>query len=167
MKNYTVLLFAVCAILFAQRCTNNQTNNDSKASTKSKVEELKPILIVDVRQIVNKSASEVGIVLGRAERTEVLTGYPCENSKCSVAYFENGKYEVIFKNGKAKRITIKKPPKLSMSKRLTESVGLSQSAPSFYNPSLVIRWTYIEGLKEVSFFNDGYDKVSYILIIVD
>ncbi len=71
---------------------------------------------------------------------------------------------MIFKNGAADRITIYKFGKyLEFNERLIQTLGLSQQRPSFSNRT-VIRWEDVEGFDEISFFNNGYNKVDYILV---
>lgn len=121
----------------------------------------KPEQIVSIKDIAAKSLTEVEEVLGQSEKVEEVKGYPCEYIECQRAYFQNGKYEIIFKKGKANRITIYQVPDLTSNKNAITSLGLLESDPDFSNPSLVIRWKYTEGIDEISFFPD------YILIDVN
>jgi hypothetical protein len=51
-----------------------------------------------------------------------------------------------------------------MTEEVITSLGLFMTKPSFANQSNVIKWTNIKGFKEVSFFNNGSNKVDYIYI---
>jgi len=164
---YIKLTLVIMTSLFLGQCSDKKKADDEKTEAKQEIKEEEPIVLVDIQKIVNKSVSEVGTVWGKAEKTETVEGFPCSKSKCKRVFFGNGKYEVIFKNGKADRITIyKRGTYLEMNERLIESLGLTKSLPSVNNPSTVIRWNNLDGLNEVSFFNNGYDKVDYILIQV-
>lgn len=107
-----------------------------------------------IEDIANKSLSEVEKVLGKSESAEKVTGYPCEKSDCNRETFQDGKYEIIFKQGKADRITINQVPNLTASTDAIEILGLPDSEPSFANEGTVIRWENGNDLKEVSFFYD-------------
>ncbi len=139
--------------------------NETQGETVKKIDE--PIVILDIKNIINKSIPELEAVWGKAEKTETVDGYPCKKSKCKRLFFDNEKYEVIFKKGKADRITIyKRGTYLEMNSGLIQSLGLKKVPPSFSDPSTVVRWNNVDGINEVSFFNNGYDKVDYILIQV-
>ena len=99
MKNIK-LTVVIMTSLFLGQCSEKKKADDEKTEAKQEVKEEEPIVIVDIKKIVNKSISEVGTVWGKAEKTETVDGYPCNKSKCKRVFFDNGKYEVIFKNGK-------------------------------------------------------------------
>jgi hypothetical protein len=111
-------------------------------------------VILKIEDVANKSLSKVEKILGKSESTEKVTGYPCEQSDCNREFFQDGKYEIIFKNGKADRITIYQVPNLTGSTDAIETLGLPESEPSFANEGTVIRWENIKDLKEVSFNYD-------------
>jgi hypothetical protein len=100
-------------------------------------------------------------MLGKAESTEKVKGYPCENTNCTRAYFKNGDIEIIFKNKKANRITINNTPDLTYSYKALEVLGIkTDKSPAFDNGGTVKRWDLIENIYEISFFPN------YILIQV-
>ena len=43
-------------------------------------------------------------------------------------------------------------------------LGLPESSPAFNNPSNVLRWENVAGIKEISFFSDGSGGIEYIYV---
>jgi hypothetical protein len=111
-------------------------------------------VILKIEDVVNKSLPDVEKLLGKSESSEKVKGYPCENSDCKREVFQDGKYEIIFKEGKADRITINKVPNLTGSVDAIETLGLPQSEPSFINEDNSARWENINDIKEISFSYD-------------
>ena len=167
MKNSKWMFLLVISFLLGQCSDKKKVDQPDSETTRLRLLAEEPIVIIEIKKIINKSLPEVVAIWGQPEKVESVTGYPCKTSNCKRVVFDKGKYEVIFKNGRADRITIKKRGAyLEMNDRLIQSLGLSKATPSFSNPSTVIKWNDVEGIKEVSFFNNGYDKVDYILIAV-
>ena len=156
-----VLITTPLVILSCNDSSQNQNRTEATLTAELKVDnEQKLAIIIDIKKIANKSLSEVEKLLGKVERQESVKGYPCKNSNCNRAYFKSDKYEVIFKNRKADRITINETPNFTASDNAVQAIGLPLSAPSFANANNVARWNSIDGLHEVSFFTD------YILVQV-
>jgi hypothetical protein len=172
-------LLACClysAVLVLSSCGSDAANNsaspDSSSATAAdnvpqpaKSEPAKPEPaadenITDIKKIAGQSLAQVEEYLGKAENTEKVKGYPCENTDCEKATFKGDKYEIIFKKGKADRITVHGVPDLTSDEEALKQIGLSPAAPSAKNPGTVARWSDVEGIKEISFFTD------YILVQV-
>ena len=117
-------------------------------------------LIIDIKEIAGKSLAEVEQVLSKSEAQETVTGYPCKNIDCTRNHFQNGKYEIIFREGVANRITINNTPDLSSTESAITALGLPNSNATFANPNTVMRWNNVAGLDEVAFFTD------YVLVQV-
>jgi hypothetical protein len=157
-----VLFFAGLVILTSCGNSSNETRGNSVTDTvvaeKNKAEKVN--LIIDIKAINGKTLPEVEKVLGKAESTEKVKGYPCKNTNCQRAFFKNGDIEVIFKLNKADRVTISNVPNLTDNDNALEALGLLSSKPSFKNVNNVIRWQNTNSINEISFFTD------YILIQV-
>lgn len=134
----------------------NCGNNNSQ-QTENK--ETKPIL--DIKTILDQSPSEIEKKLGKIEKREKIKGYPCEKSNCEKLFFEKGKYEVIFKEGKIDRITINNTEDLSKDENAIVKLGFEKTNPSFFNSGTVVRYSNIEGIYEINFNTD------FIYIIVN
>src|SRR5262245_54151994 len=100
MTKYTFLFLALMAnLVLITDCGDSgqevkQTENAQPAEVSA---EKNVALIVDLNQISNKTLAEVEAVLGKAESTEKVTGFPCEKMACQKAMFKNSQYEIIFK----------------------------------------------------------------------
>lgn len=162
-QNFIIVsIFAGLVTLTSCGNSNSETKTNSKTETlatdKSKTEKVN--LIINLKSINGKTLSEVEKVLGKAESTEKVKGYPCKNTNCQRAFFKNGDIEIIFKLNKADRITINSVPNLTDNENALEALGLTASKPSFKNADNVIRWQDKDNINEISFFTD------YILIQV-
>ncbi|THU39288.1 hypothetical protein FAM09_12305 [Niastella caeni] len=159
MMNLTVAA-SLAALLFMTGCGNSeqevtQTENASAAENTTE-KKLEPI--IDLKLIGSKTLAEVEAVLGKAESTEKVKGFPCEQSDCQRAFFKNGQFEVIFKSGSADRITINNTPDLTDNDDAIQTLGLPASKPTFKNGKIVTRWNNVENINEINFFP------SYVLI---
>ncbi len=117
--------------------------------------------IIDIDQLKDKTTTEVSEILGAIESRKSYTDHPCESANCEMITFEDGKYEILFKEGKTNRITIYKTPDLTANNKAVTALGLDAGNPSFKNEGMVIRWENYMGYSEISFFSD------YINIIID
>lgn len=152
--------------------TSKQQSNQAPAqqeqsvsTTEQKKDEIKPTedkktLILDLPNIGNKTEKEVEAILGKADRTEKVKGYPCEETNCQRAFYNTDKIEIIFKEGKANRITVNGTSDFTSKDNALENLGLKIEKPTFKNPTNVIRWENVQNFAEISFFTD------YILIQV-
>lgn len=141
--------------------------NNSKSSSQNTSDEIEKV--ININDIANKSIGEVNKILGAPTDKEKVapSGTPCKKNPCDKLYYQNGKYEIVFINNVADWITINNVSNLPLNESVIYSIGLPASKPSFSNPSTVIRWTAINNIKEISFFNNGSNKVNYIYIKVN
>jgi hypothetical protein len=165
MKRQNFIIVSIfTGLVTLTSCGNSNTETKSNAESETisidKTKTEKVNLIIDIKSINGKTLSEVEKVLGKAESTEKVKGYPCKNSNCQRAFFKNGDIEIIFKLNKADRITINSVPNLTDNENALEALGLTTSTPSFKNANNVIRWQEKDNINEISFFTD------YILIQV-
>ena len=121
--------------------------------------------LIDITGIAGKTLTVVEKKLGKPDNIEKdrPSGTPCINGGCNRAFFQSGHYEVLFINGKADWITINNMLAFDLNSGSIKLIGLPKSLPSFRSSS-VLRWTNIKGIKEISFFNNGSDKIDYIYI---
>jgi hypothetical protein len=59
-----------------------------KSSESNKTTE-KVSVILDLTQIVNKTEKEVEKTLDKAEKSEIIKGYPCEDTNCKKAFYKS------------------------------------------------------------------------------
>jgi hypothetical protein len=150
-----VIILLLFGPLLMTSC-GGKPSESNKEKTTAKVS-----LILDLTQIVNKTEQEIEKALDKAEKSEIIKGYPCENAKCKKAFYKSEKIEIIFKEGKAHRITINETSDLTENENALELLGLKNQKPTFKNTGNVIRWENVDGIAEISCFTD------YILIDVD
>lgn len=108
----------------------------------------------------------VATVLGAPDNIELVrpSNTPCQEQPCQKAIYQDGKYEVVFINGVADWITINQTLAYRFDTSVVEHLGLPKVTPTFNNPKAVVRWEDIAGLREVSAFNNGADRVAYFYI---
>jgi uncharacterized membrane protein len=151
-KIYLVLLFTISFFLLIS-CGNDSSSKQEK--------DISIDQIIDIHNITGKSIQQVEDVLGSSQKAKEFSGYPCkETDECKKVFFQNQKFEVIFRNSKADRITINKTPDLTSNKKAILALGLPNSKPDFQNPTFVSRWENVQNIAEISFFPD------YILVQV-
>jgi hypothetical protein len=116
--------------------------------------------------IASQAPHVVAAVLGAPDSIEMVrpSNTPCQEQPCQKAIYQNGKYEVVFISGVADWITINQTLAYKLNASVIEHLGLPRAAPTFSNPKSVIRWEEIAGLREVSAFNNGSDRVAYFYI---
>ncbi len=154
-KLSTVIILLLFGQLLMTSCGGKSTESNKEKTTE------KVSLILDLTQIVNKTEKEVEKTLDKAEKSEIIKGYPCEKANCKKAFYKSEKIEVIFKEGKANRITINETSDLTEKENALELLGLKKQKPNFKNAGIVIRWKNVGGIAEISCFTD------YILIDVN
>ncbi|WP_282076213.1 hypothetical protein [Maribacter aquivivus] len=150
---------AVIILLFFGQLLISSCGGKSKESNKTKTTEQVSV-ILDLTQIANKTEKEVEKTLNKAEKSEIIKGYPCEKVNCKKALYKSEKIEIIFKEGKANRITINGTSDLTDMENALELLGLKNQKPTFKKNGNVIRWKNVKGIAEISCFTD------YILINV-
>lgn len=150
----TLIIISLLGQLLLISCSNkpSETNQVKKNEKES--------VILDLNQITNKTEKEVEIILGKAGKTEIVKGYPCKNVNCKRAFYSAEKIEIIFKEGRADRITINETSNLTDNGNALETLGLKNQKPTFKNSGTVTRWKNVNGIAEISCFTD------YILIEV-
>lgn len=146
----------IILILFGQLLISSCGGKSSESNNTTE----KVSVILDLTQIVNKTEKEVEKTLDKAEKSEIIKGYPCEDASCKKAFYKSEKIEIIFKEEKANRITINKTIDLTDNKNALEYLGLKNQKPTFKNAGNIIRWENVDGIAEISCFTD------YILIDV-
>lgn len=100
--------------------------------------------LLDVNAIVGKTPKEVKAVLGAPESSDA--------TKSGLKQvFKKGGVEIVFFKGKADWITFTPGDPVAFSKDAIAKLGLTVSAPTFSNPS-VIRWEPCGKLVSVSVF---------------
>ncbi|MEH6536640.1 MAG: hypothetical protein V7719_09620 [Psychroserpens sp.] len=154
-KLKTVIILLLFGQLLMTSC-GGKSSESNKEKTTEKVS-----VILDLTQIVNKTEKEVEKTLDKAEKAEMIKGYPCESANCKKAFYKSEKIEIIFKEGKANRITINETSDLTEKENALELLGLKNQKPTFKNAGNVIRWENVDGIAEISCFTD------YILIDVN
>lgn len=124
--------------------------------------------VIDIKNIAGKREMEVEKILGKPNKVESFSesSTPCKNTTCQKGYYQNNKFEIIFINEKADWITINDLEKYDFNEDNIEIFGLSKVEPEFKNAQNLIRWKNIEGLNEITIFNNGLDKISYVYIKV-
>jgi hypothetical protein len=166
-----IFLFAVTAsILSCGEPTPEKADAvENKTEAESKEPAAKPAsnTIVNLSSISGKTLAEVEAVLGKAESTEKASpsGTPCKENPCDKAFFQSGKYEIVFINGKADWITINNLSEYTLSETNIELLGFTLTPPVSSNTT-VIRWEDVDGIGQVSFFNNGSGKIDYANIKV-
>ena len=160
MNKISILVSLLVAgqLLFTSCGGNSDGTNKTEIATTEK--EDKKTLILDLPKIADKSVKEVETILGKAEKTEKVKGYPCEKTNCQRSFYNGDKIEIIFKEGRANRITVNGIPDFTSDDDALENFGLQIEEPTFKNPTNVIRWENIQNLAEISCFTD------YVLIQV-
>lgn len=122
--------------------------------------------VISLNSIAGKTVDVIEKILGKPEEQELVSprNTPCQEQPCVKAIYQNGQYEVVFINGVADWITIHQTAAYDLDTSIIEQLGLPKMPPTFSNSEAVMRWEHIAGLREVSFFNNGSGKVSYIYI---
>lgn len=111
--------------------------------------------LIDIISISGKPKKAINESLGNPTN--------CDNTKygekCS---YSDGQTEIVFINGKADWITINNMGDAPYSKAALGYLGLEEKQPDFSNAN-VMRWSNIQGLREVSIFPSG-SSVFYVYI---
>jgi hypothetical protein len=164
MIKTTILSFAT--ILIFASCSENKTSQTENKESTAQATSVKIDTVVNIADIASKTMKEVNKLLGKPNSMDKAkpSGTPCKNNPCDKAFYKDSKFEIIFINKVADWITINNVSNLPMNEDLITSLGLPKTKPSFSNPLNEIRWTNINGFKEISFFNNGSNKVDYIYI---
>ncbi|KQB37113.1 hypothetical protein [Flavobacterium aquidurense] len=151
MKNLILSLIVVTLI----------SCNQAKVEKQRKIE-----VAIDLKSIAGKNIIEVESILGKPDKIEPFleSSTPCKNKPCQKGYYQKDKFEIIFINEKADWITINNLSEYDFDEENIEIFGLKKTEPEFKNPQDLIRWKNIEGINEISIFNDSFGKISYAYI---
>jgi len=112
-------------------------------------------VIFPLLKVAGQSKKYVSTILGTPTSCKEIK----YGEKCFYGQDEN---EIVFVNEKADWITVKSINTAPFSSQSLAYLGLRVKAPDFKN-SYVIRWSHIQGFKEVQFFPSG-DKIFYAYI---
>lgn len=103
--------------------------------------------LIDIIEIAGKSQVQVSKIIGQPLNCS-LSKY---GKKCSYNIAET---EIVFINGKADWITVEGIDYMPFNFKALKSIGLEPKKPSFKS-NFILRWSNIQGLKEVSIFKGG------------
>ena len=168
MKNYLPAFFALTMLGSCgdskESKTQILTNNEPTTSADTSVS--RPAPIIEITKLVGRPLKEVEKLLGKPNELKKPDPreVPCEDNRCNEASFQDGKYEVVFIHGKADWITINRVSNSLLDEGVITLLGLPESSPAFNNPSNVLRWENVAGIKEISFFSDGSGGIEYIYV---
>ncbi|MEN9612944.1 MAG: hypothetical protein RLZZ628_3758 [Bacteroidota bacterium] len=143
------------------------SSKSTQKETKSKPnQEVSVSKIIPIQSLVGKSEKDVAQILGKGEQSEKVKprNTPCQDKGCDKIAYQAGKYNVVYINGKADWITINNVSEYVLDEKAIALLGIEPRNASFKNPSMVIRWEQVEGINEISFFNNGSDKIDYIYV---
>lgn len=160
----TMVIFATG--LFLVSCGDKTISQQEKEEKTIPATQFEIDTVVNIADIANKPIKVVNEILGKPGSMDKAKPSitPCKTNPCDKAFYQDSKFEIIFINKVADWITINKVSNIPMTEEAITSLGLPKTKPSFSDPSNVIRWTNIKGIKEISFFNNGSNKVDYIYI---
>ncbi|RBN50914.1 hypothetical protein [Flavobacterium psychrolimnae] len=152
MKNIITLLISV---LFLVSCGNSKTENENDSNKN----------IIDVKTIIGKTESEIEKILGKSENSEQVSpsNTPCKDIPCEKKFYQKNKFEIVFIDGKSDWITINNISNFDFNSENITLLGLSSTVPNFEN-TISIKWNDIENINDVTFFNNGENKIEYIYI---
>jgi uncharacterized protein YcfL len=152
MKNIITLFISA---LFLVSCGNSKMENENDSNKN----------IIDVKTIIGKTESEIEKILGKAENSEKVSpsNTPCKDIPCEKKFYQKNKFEIVFIDGKSDWITINNISNFDFNSENITLLGLSSTVPSFEN-TISIKWNDIENINDVTFFNNGENKIEYIYI---
>ena len=116
-----------------------------------------------VNELAGKSREQVSEILGPPTSCEAASVSGTRSDR--LCRYPGGKVDVIFVGEKADWITYYKLRGPFAPGTLSE-IGLTANQPEFRN-SFVIRWSYLEGMREVSMFPRKGGGIHYILVIAN
>nr|VFK18224.1 MAG: hypothetical protein BECKLFY1418C_GA0070996_10408 [Candidatus Kentron sp. LFY] len=155
MKKGFVFSMIAAISIFTLACSDQGENMLGEKFDTNK-EEYPIEIIVDITKIAGKSKHQVDELLGKHTT--------CENIKYGEkCYYEKGKTEIVFIDGKADWITVNDMGYAPYSSKALEYLGISQRKPYFESKENGIRWNNIHGLREVLISPSGsYIFYAYI-----
>jgi hypothetical protein len=152
MKNLITLFISA---LFLISCGNSKT--ESKSDSKEN--------IIDLKTIIGKSETEIEKVLGKAENSEKVSpnNTPCKDIPCNKKSYQKNKFEIVFIDGKSDWITINNTSNFEFDSENIALLGLLPTEPNYEN-NISKKWNDIENINDITYFNNGENKIDYIYI---
>lgn len=134
----------------------------SEYLSKDEAPRLKPI--INYYDIAGHTPEEVEKILGKGKFEENINDKKanCTGNNCP-QYNYKGDIDIVFINGKADWITINNLSKYDYSEKAIELIGVVPTTPYFSN-NFAIRFKKANEYNEVSIFENGNKKISYIYI---
>ncbi len=111
--------------------------------------------LIDVLKVAGKNQTQVAKILGEPINCSKIK----HGNKCSYSVAET---EIVFINEKADWITIEGIDNIPFNQNSLKSIGITPAKPNFKN-NFTLRWSSIQGLKEVSVFK-GVTNSDYAYI---
>jgi hypothetical protein len=142
------------------------SSDTSGASAQSSNPKSAMPIVCDIKKLAGKSPKQVQKLYGKPDisvPTAVHVG-PCKEQTCNRYTYQHEKIEVVFINGKADWITVNEVGSFPLSADAIKLLGLPATSPSFENPDNVIRWSSVDGIREISAFSNGSGGISYFYI---
>jgi hypothetical protein len=152
MKNLITLFISA---LFLISCGNSKTESKNDSSEN----------IIDVKTIIGKSETEIEKVLGTAENSEKVSpsNTPCKDIPCNKKFYQKNKFEIVFIDGKSDWITINNTSNFEFDSENIALLGLLPTEPNYEN-NISKKWNDIENINDITYFNNGENKIDYIYI---
>ncbi|WP_159469474.1 hypothetical protein [Dyadobacter sp. 3J3] len=120
--------------------------------------------LFSIKEISGKSITDVEKIFGKGHLESKWKDKKSGCKACPKYLYQGGKYEVIFIDKVADRITINKLNDYEFTnKAIMGIIGLSEATPSFQT-DFVKRWNFHGGYREIMAFEEK-NKVNYILIL--
>lgn len=119
----------------------------------------------DLKAVSGKSERDIELLLGEAKDVGKWKDRRSGCEACPKRSYQDGKYEIIFIDNMADRITINEADTLEFrAESVLGSLGLPERKPDFETPS-VMKWNGYEGIRTISAFSNGKGGVDYILVL--
>ncbi len=163
MKNLITLFISV---LFLVSCGNSKTENEKDSNkNENQINSEKKENIIDIKTIIGKTENEIEKILGKAENSEKVSpsNTPCKENPCEKKFYQKNKFEIVFIDGKSDWITINNVSNFDFNSENITLLGLKSTMPKYEN-DMSIDWNDIENINELTFFNNGENKIDYIYI---
>ena len=129
------------------------------------IEESKPIpALIQIKEVSGRTESDVAKILGKGKFEEKWKNERAGCTVCPKYSYQDGKYEVIFINDVADRITVNNLDNYDYKDKIIMGLlGLSDTTPTTQT-NLVKRWNSYEGFREIMAFNKN-GKVDYVVVL--
>jgi len=122
--------------------------------------------LIQIREVSGKTLGEVEKILGKGTLESKWKNDRAGCSACPRYSFQAGKYDIIFINDIADRITINRLGNYEYDDEVIMGLlGLPDATPSIQN-DLIKRWSSIEGYREIMAFNEN-GKVNHLMVFTN